>query len=232
MKLFWSKRHQSAAASIESVVEEASTGKISRRQMMASLTALGVSATAIATFVAVADEMKKRQPATKTHSTGTPSTTQEQQNLQAHQDHISLRASSPNPMPSPTPMPPTNDIHVEQHVAVMLQDYHPDAIVEDPITGVIIQGHEAIAHRKRSELFSMKGLHIQVSKSYAVGDQVVAEWVATGVHAGNFLGFAASNRSFSIQGATVVTWKDGKITRESLYYDVAEARRQLGLTVE
>ncbi len=222
---------QYTPSSIESVVEDASKGKISRRQLMTTLAALGVSAAAISTFVAVADAMKKRQPATNPQSSNTQAT-KEQQNLQSHQDHLSVRSSSPNPPPSATPMPPTNDIQVEQHVALMLKDYHTDAIVEDPITGTAIQGYEAIAHRKRSELFSMKGLQIQITKMYAVGDQVVAEWVASGVHAGNFLGFAASNRSFSIPGATVSTWRDGKIARESLYYDVAEARRQLGLTEE
>jgi steroid delta-isomerase-like uncharacterized protein len=60
------------------------------------------------------------------------------------------------------------------------------------------------------------------------GNQVSVEWVATGTHNGDFPGLVATGRSFSIPGVTVVVRHNGKITRESIYYDVAEVHRQLG----
>jgi len=60
------------------------------------------------------------------------------------------------------------------------------------------------------------------------GNQVTAEWVAEGVHTGDLPGLPASGLSFSIRGVTVVIRHNGKIVRESLYYDVNELHRQLG----
>ncbi len=38
----------------------------------------------------------------------------------------------------------------------------------------------------------------------------------------------ATGRAFSIPGVTVVVRRNGKIVRESLYYNMAEVQRQLG----
>ena len=56
----------------------------------------------------------------------------------------------------------------------------------------------------------------------------MVEWVASGTHAHDYPGLAATGRAFSIPGVTVVVRRDGKIVRESLYYDMAEVQRQLG----
>ena len=45
---------------------------------------------------------------------------------------------------------------------------------------------------------------------------------------GDYPGLVASGRSFSIPGVTVVVRQNGKIVRESLYYDMNEVQRQLG----
>ena len=54
------------------------------------------------------------------------------------------------------------------------------------------------------------------------------EWIASGTHTANYPGLAASGRSFSIPGVTVVVRQNGKIVRESLYYDRNEVHQQLG----
>ena len=71
-------------------------------------------------------------------------------------------------------------------------------------------------------------LKINVVNRVVQGNQVSVEWVATGTHTGDFPGLAATGRSFSISGVTVVVRHNGKITRESIYYDVAEVHRQPG----
>jgi steroid delta-isomerase-like uncharacterized protein len=53
----------------------------------------------------------------------------------------------------------------------------------------------------------------------------VAEWVVRGSHAGDFLGFPATGRKIEVHGVTVVTHEHGKITKESLHYDVAAVHR-------
>ena len=57
---------------------------------------------------------------------------------------------------------------------------------------------------------------------------LTVEWVASGTHVHDYPGLPATGRAFSIPGVTVVVRRDGKIVRESLYYDMAEVHRQLG----
>jgi len=71
--------------------------------------------------------------------------------------------------------------------------------------------------------------NITVINRIVNGNQVTAEWVATGIHSGDLPGLPASGRPFSIRGVTVVIRENDKIVREALYYDVNELRRQLGI---
>jgi steroid delta-isomerase-like uncharacterized protein len=71
-------------------------------------------------------------------------------------------------------------------------------------------------------------LKVSVTNRIVHGNQLTVEWVASGTHTGDFPGLPASGRSFSIPGVTVVVRNNGKIVRESLYYDMAEVQGQLG----
>lgn len=225
MKGFRPRKADTEGQSIEELTRAAAAGKLSRRKFITALTAMGASATAVATFVAVSRQMGH----TTAPTTAAPKTTQEQQNIQLHNQHISQRQTAPQtPTPAPATRPgATVDPRVEGYVAALLADYHPDAVVEDTLVGAPAIGHAAIADRKRQEALGMRGLAIEVVSRFANGDQVIAEWVATGVHTGTFMGYPASNRPFNIRGMTVVTRRDGLIVKESLFYDLAEVKRQL-----
>ena len=89
-------------------------------------------------------------------------------------------------------------------------------------------GHAAIIKRKSAGFASMPDVSFTVTKRIVHGDQLTVEWVASGTHRNDYPGLPATGRSFSIPGVTVVVRKNGKIMRESLYYDMAEVKRQLG----
>ena len=89
-------------------------------------------------------------------------------------------------------------------------------------------GREAIMSRKSAGFTAMPNLNITVKNRMVHGDQLTVEWVASGMHTHDYPGLAATGRAFSIPGVTVVVRRDGKIVRESLYYDMAEVQRQLG----
>jgi steroid delta-isomerase-like uncharacterized protein len=108
------------------------------------------------------------------------------------------------------------------------QDYHENAIVEDSMFPHPFVGHEAIMNRKSAGFASMPDLKITVTGHIVRGDQLTVEWMASGTHKVDYPGLPATGREFSIPGVTVVVRKNGKIMRESLYYDMAEVQRQLG----
>jgi steroid delta-isomerase-like uncharacterized protein len=221
---------QNTPATLEDMLAQVRQGRLSRRRFLMAVAAAGASATAVATLASVLKQ-RSSAPAQPT----TPSDT-EQQNLHLHQQHISQQTQrQPTPHTDTAPRGPlaaTSSLaafheRVEQMVQKLMQDYHEDAVVEDSLMGAPIVGRAAIADRKRAEFLGISNAAIDIQQRFAIGDQVIAEWVMTGIHTGDLWNFPATGNAVRIQGLTAVTRRDGKITRESLYYDADEVRRQL-----
>ena len=112
-------------------------------------------------------------------------------------------------------------------VGAMMSDYADHAVVDDPLFAAAFIGKAAIAERYAAEVASVPDRALRVINRTVVGGQLVVEWVASGTHTADFLGFGGTGRPFTISGVTVVTRQDGKIVRESHYYDTAHLRRQV-----
>jgi steroid delta-isomerase-like uncharacterized protein len=126
------------------------------------------------------------------------------------------------------------DLH-EEHVArqlagdapTMMDDYAPDATVDDPLFDQPFVGKEAISQRYVAEVASVPDRQLRILHRTLAGDQLVVEWEAKGTHAGDFLGFGGTGRSYTLHGTTVIVRRDGKIVRESHYYDVDSLHKQV-----
>lgn len=102
-----------------------------------------------------------------------------------------------------------------------------DASVGKPVegkdaakTGVIDNFLKAVPDAK----WTMRGAPV------VQGDRVSFEWEFSGTNTGPWGdGTAATNRKFSITGASIFTIKDGKIVSQNDYYDALGFYRQLGL---
>jgi steroid delta-isomerase-like uncharacterized protein len=188
---------------IPEMVDDVRAGKMQRRQFMKRLALMGVSAAGVGAIAAAA---ASRSFATKPVP---------QANLQDAVDHLQRH---------------------DEHLANQTQgdlnqlqnDYDEHAVVEDSMHAHPFAGREAIIARKSVGLAAIPGLKVSVTNRIVHGNQLTVEWVASGTHTGDFPGLPASGRSFSIPGVTVVVRNNGKIIRESLYYDMAEVQRQLG----
>lgn len=188
---------------IPELVDDVRAGKMSRRTMIKRLTYMGLSA-AGAGAVAAAAAHRMSAGLVTPHVNGDHHV---QQHLQQHQQHLTNQA--------------TGNIQQLQH------DYHEDAIVEDSLFSQPFIGREAIMARKSAGFAAVPGVNITVTKRIVRGDQLTVEWVASGTHEHDYPGLSATGRSFSIPGVTVVVRRNGKIVRESLYYDMKEVHRQL-----
>ncbi len=189
---------------IQEMVDEVRAGKMSRRRLVKTLTALGISAAGIGAITAAASRATSAHPA---QAVPTPHAQKTKQDLHLHQQHLTHQQ--------------TGNIHALQ------QDYADDAIVEDSMFSRPFVGREAIMERKNTGLAAIGDLHIRVTNRVARDGQLTVEWVATGTHSGDFPGLPASDRPFSIEGVTVVVRAHGKVVRESIYYDMNEVHRQL-----
>jgi steroid delta-isomerase-like uncharacterized protein len=195
---------QEEETTIHQMVDEVRSGKMGRRQFMKRLAQMGITAAGVGAIVAAASIPSASGPAAAkapVYDDGTD-------HLQLHDQHLQNQTSG--------------------NTGALQNDYHENAVVEDSMYAQPFVGREAIMARKGTGMAAIPDLKINVVNRVVHGNQVSVEWVATGTHSGDFPGLAATGRSFSIPGVTVVVRHNGKITRESIYYDVAEVHRQLG----
>ena len=228
---------ETANQSIEQLMRRFQQKDLSRRRFIAVLTSLGASTTGIATLLASAETANAAMlPSRRPHRDHGV----KNQNKHLHRAHVQRQARATQVgasmgvgMGTPTEsgsmaadMAGLSAAHRQQLQAI-IDDYAEHAVVEDPFFAAPIVGRQAIAQRKLAEMASMRDATIEVTHRFARGNQVVAEWVVRGSHAGDFLGFPATGRQIEVRGVTVVTREHGKITKESLHYDVADVHRQL-----
>jgi steroid delta-isomerase-like uncharacterized protein len=193
---------QEEEKTIPQMVDDFRTGKLPRRRFIKTLTAMGISAAGVSAIAAAAASHAFASAPTLNHSINKRSNL-----LELHDTHLANQQQGN-----------IDDLH---------NDYALDAVVEDSMHPHPFIGRQAIMARKGVGMAAIPGLQINVTSRVVRGNQVSVEWVATGKHTGDLPGLPASGRSFSIPGVTVVVRHNGKITHESIFYDVAEVRRQL-----
>jgi steroid delta-isomerase-like uncharacterized protein len=187
---------------IPQMVDEVRAGKLPRRRFIKALTAMGISAVGISAIAAAASRQVSSAPAAKIHVNE-----ESREQIRLHDQHLAHQTQS--------------------NVSSLHNDYAEHAIVEDSMYPEPFVGRAAIMGRKSVGMAAFPDVTINVTNRVVQGNQLTVEWVASGTHSGHFSGLAATGRTFSIPGVTVVVREHGKIVRESIYYDVAEVHRQL-----
>ncbi len=187
---------------IPQLIDNVRAGKMSHSQLVQTLTAMGIS-TSGARIIAAASQTIPATPIPRMDVQA-----DEALQLQLHNRHLEARNA--------------------HDVSALQNDYAEDAIVEGSMFPEPFVGRAASAARIAAEMVAFPDLRVQMTNRVVHGNQVTVEWVATGTHTGDFSGFPASHRSFSIPGVTVVIREHGKIVRESLYYDMEVVQREFG----
>ncbi len=187
---------------IPTMVDAVRGGKMQRRTLMKILAGMGVSTAGIGAIVATATHTPTTHPAPIVNPQESSNTS-----LTLHSQHIANQSQG--------------------NTDALYNDYAEHAVVEDSMYASPIMGRAAIIARKTMGLFATTDVQITVLNRIAIGNQVTVEWVATGVHTGDLPGLPASNLPFTLRGVTVAIRENGKIVRESLYYDVEDFQRQL-----
>jgi steroid delta-isomerase-like uncharacterized protein len=187
---------------IPEMVDNVRSGNMSRRQLMKLLTTMGVSAAGVGVVVAAIGPATNSAPQAAYQETENPET-----HLRLHDSHLSYQTSGN-----------TDALH---------QDYAEHAILDDSLYSAPLTGRSEIMERKHLGLAAATNPKINVVNRIASGNQVTVEWIASGLHTGDLPGLPASNRTYVLRGVTVVVRENGKIVRESLYYDKSDLYRQL-----
>ncbi len=112
--------------------------------------------------------------------------------------------------------------------------YAQDAVSYSPIAPEGRRGREAMRKQFEDNLKAFPDLNMKLLNINAKGDTVAAEWVMTARHSGAFElptgSLAPTNRQFTLRGTTFCQFnREGLISEERVYFDVAGFLKQLGL---
>jgi steroid delta-isomerase-like uncharacterized protein len=105
----------------------------------------------------------------------------------------------------------------------------PDAVYADPPIGPSIQGRDAIAAWIDSLVPTLSSDFVMETTSFIQsGDRYAAEWIVRGTHDGNSPELPATGRQFAIHGVSFGELEDGRIRRNTEYWNMVEFLVQIG----
>ena len=107
-----------------------------------------------------------------------------------------------------------------------------DCVFENLGGDDVHRGQEEIEAWATAVLAAIPDFKLEVKSFFVAGDWVGCEWVETGTQTGAMGAHPPTGKSFSVTGASILELREGKISREALYWDSATFLRQLGRTAE
>jgi steroid delta-isomerase-like uncharacterized protein len=115
--------------------------------------------------------------------------------------------------------------------ARLLTLFTDDVYYEDVTFGAVNEGKAALREFATAVFTSFADLKFE-SRSRLVaadGTRGAIEWVWRGRQTKDLPGLPATNKPFEVRGATVVEFRDGRIKRNSDYWDSTTYLKQVGL---
>lgn len=104
-----------------------------------------------------------------------------------------------------------------------------DAVFTDIVTGQVARGRDEL-RRSVEGLFATFGdLCIERTSAVTDGTTLAHEFTMSGVHSGSVPGLEATGKSFSTSGAIVCQLRDGKFSRATEYWNMADVLTQVGV---
>ena|SRR5262245_36871937 len=116
-------------------------------------------------------------------------------------------------------------------VEKLLPLFTDDVYYEDVTFGAVNKGKDALRNFAAATFGAFADLKFETKSRFvaANGKWGSLEWIFTGRQTKDFPGLPATNKPFQIRGATIVEFRDGKISRNSDYWDLATYMKQVGL---
>jgi steroid delta-isomerase-like uncharacterized protein len=103
-----------------------------------------------------------------------------------------------------------------------------DAAYEDVAGAQLVQGKQAIKELLRAAYAWAPDFRVTMKSLIIVDNAAATEWLSEGIQTGPIGDLPASGNSFRLRGASILTFRDGKIAKITDYYDMATFLRQLG----
>jgi len=119
--------------------------------------------------------------------------------------------------------------HDVERVVALFTD---DCIYEDVTYGVVNHGTAELREFAAGTFAAFPDFHLERSSGFIAGDWAAWEWTMSGTHQGDMPDMPATGKRFAIRGVSILELRDGKIKRNSDYWDLTAMLKQLGFMPE
>lgn len=116
-----------------------------------------------------------------------------------------------------------------QNVEKILSFFTEDCVYEDVALSAVNTGKQELEAFLRATFAAIPDFQIEPKAAFAAGPQRANEWVMSGTQSGPFPGIPATNRSFSVRGASIMEMEQGRIRRNTDYWSLAALLQQVGV---
>jgi steroid delta-isomerase-like uncharacterized protein len=118
------------------------------------------------------------------------------------------------------------------NVEKLLALFTDDVVYEDVTLGAVNHGRDALRDFATAVFAAFDDLKFELKSRVVASDGKAGamEWTWRGRQTKDLPGLPATDKHFEVRGATVVEFADGKISRDSDYWDLATYMKQVGLT--
>jgi predicted ester cyclase len=115
----------------------------------------------------------------------------------------------------------------------ILETFSAEPFLETVPLGLRSEGRDAVRTSYEQQFFTAFPDLAPEDEGIAVGDDVIAVWgTLRGTSRGEWMGVPPGGGSFAVQFANVVPFADGRMTGETIYFDLATLCDQAGLPLE
>ena len=104
-----------------------------------------------------------------------------------------------------------------------------DATYEDVPWGIMAEGHAEIRHLLETMFTSTPDFAIRPVSIVTDEDSGSAEWIQSGTFSADFGDLKATGKPFSVRGALIVRFANGRISRWTDYWSKSTFKEQVGL---
>jgi steroid delta-isomerase-like uncharacterized protein len=104
-----------------------------------------------------------------------------------------------------------------------------DCVYEDVPFGAVNHGKAELKGFAERIFAVFHDFKIELASGFIAGDWAGAEWTMSGTHKGDLPGTPATGKPFSVRGSTICELREGKIKRNSDYWDLVTFLKQVGI---
>ena len=105
-----------------------------------------------------------------------------------------------------------------------------DVVFEEVPMEKVWRGKKEAKDFAKDTFTNFPDFKIEVKSGFSAGDQGAGEWVMSGTFANSSTpGMPATGKRFSVRGTSIIEFREGKISRESMYWNLASFLQQVGL---